>query len=213
MPENIIIVGAGGLGREVAGWMSSEIFGPRIKGFLSDNPRILDNYSIDYPIIGSIDDYVVQEDDVFIMAIGDIGPKKEISNKLISRGAKFKTFIHHTAIVEKTAKIGTGCVVGPFCLISDHVVLDDFVLFGFYASCGHDAKVGKYGVLSPYSTVNGFTVLGDEVFMGTHSSVVARTKVGSNSKISSGTAVMYEVPENCFVVGVPGKNQIIFNKE
>jgi sugar O-acyltransferase (sialic acid O-acetyltransferase NeuD family) len=172
----------------------------------------LDEYNIEYPIIGTIDGYNIQEDDVLVIAIGNVKAKKAVAERLSSREARFKTFIHNSTLVSKTARIGSGCVIGPYCLISDHVVLEDFVMLGFYTSCGHDARVGKYGILSPYATLNGFAILEEEVFMGTHSSIAPGRKVGKNSMISSGTAVMYDVPENCLVVGVPGKHHVMFNK-
>ena len=211
MSERIIIVGAGGFGREVLWWLQEEFFGTDIGGFLSDDPDILSGKDISVPILGTVDSYEVQEGDLFVIAIGNIAAKKAVSERLIAKGAKFTTFIHNTALVSKTAKIGEGCIIGPYSIVSDHAVISDFVMFSFYASCGHDAVIGKYSILSPYATVNGFVVLGDEVFMGTHSSVAAKRTVGNNSMISSGSAAMYDVPDHCFVVGVPGKSQVIFS--
>jgi sugar O-acyltransferase (sialic acid O-acetyltransferase NeuD family) len=220
MEENYIIVGAGGFGRELLGWTKDGsrfygelIYDVKVKGFLSDNPNILDGYSVNRPILGTPDDYEIQDNDVFLMAIGDVKQKKSVASRLEDRGAVFKSYAHPSCIISSTSKIGYGTVVGPFCLISDNVVLDQFVMMGFYASCGHDAHIGAFGILSPYATVNGFTVLEDEVFMGTHSSVIARQRVGKNSKISSGSVAMGSVPENSFVLGVPGKIQTIFTKE
>jgi sugar O-acyltransferase (sialic acid O-acetyltransferase NeuD family) len=208
--EKLVIVGAGGFGREILGWFGSEILGPEVKGFLSDDEHILDNYNLGYHIIGNTFDYKIQPEDRFIMAIGSIQDKKNVSKRLLDRGGEFKTIVHETALLSKTASLGIGCVVGPFALVSDHVKLEDFTMMGFYSSCGHDAQVGKYCILSPYATVNGFTILEDEVFMGTHSSVAARKRIGCNSMISSGSAAMYDVPGRCLVFGVPGKNQVIF---
>jgi len=52
-------------------------------------------------------------------------------------------------LIIPTAKIGEGVVICPYCLISDNVRLDDFIMRNAYASYGHDVKVGKYGILSP----------------------------------------------------------------
>jgi len=208
---NMIIVGAGGLGREVYRMINNSAM-YNLKGFLSDDKDILEGYAIKAPIVGSPFSYIPQKNDRFIMAIGTIDTKKKIVESLESSGAIFKSFVHPSSIVFPTATIGEGSVIFPFCFISDNVVVGEYSMFGFYASCGHDAQVGKYSILSPYATVNGFTVLEDEVFMGTHSSVAARKRVGYKAKISSGSAAMYDVPSNAFVCGVPGKSDIIFNK-
>ena len=205
---NIIIVGAGGFAREVYYWVndtfSKESY--KIKGFLSYNQKDLDGYNIKGGIIGNDDNYKIEENDRFIIAIGDIDIKKRAINKLKKRGAKFISLIHPTALIISTAKIGEGVVICPYCIISDNVQLDDFVMMNTYASCGHDVKVGKYSILSPYVALNGFVKLENEVFVGTHATVISYKKVGFQSKISANSVVMRNVPSKCMVFGVPGKN-------
>lgn len=212
--DNIIIIGAGGFGREVYYWakdtFSNQEF--KIKGFLSNNPRDLDNFDIDVPILEDANTYKIEEKDRFIFAIGDIDTKKRIVTNLKNQGAKFMTLIHPTAVVAKSAYIGEGVIICPFALVSSHVELQDFVMMNFYSSCGHDAKVGKYSILSPYATLNGFTILEPEAFLGTHATVIARKKVGYRSKVSANSVVMHDVPPHTLVYGVPGKNQTIFTE-
>ena len=204
---DIIIIGAGGFGREVYLWTKDSF--PKdqytIKGFLDDNPRILDNYDIDISIIGNLDNYEIKNQDRFLFAVGDIDIKKSLIVRLKRRGAKFLTLIHPGAIVANTAKIGEGVIICPFCLVSDNVLLEDFVMMNVYSSCGHDVKVGSYSILSPYATLNGFVILEDEVFLGTHATVIPYKKVGCKSKISANSVVMRDVPPNKMVFGVPGK--------
>ena len=121
------------------------------------------------------------------------------------RGAKFLTLVHPTAIMANTTKIGEGVIICPFCLVSDNVLLEDFVMLNIYSSCGHDAKVGSYSILSPYATLNGFVILEDEVFLGTHTTVIPYKRVGYKSKISANSVVMRDVATNKIVFGVSGK--------
>lgn len=204
---DITIIGAGGFGREVYLWVKDSF--PKdqytIKGFLDDNPRILNNYNMDIGIIGDLDGYEIKKQDRFVFAIGDIDVKKHLVIKLKEKGAKFLTLIHPTAIVANTAKIGQGVIICPFVTVSDHAQLGDFVMMNIYSSCGHDVKVGDYCILSPYATLNGFVILEDEVFLGTHSTIIPYKKIGYKSKISANSVVMREVPPNKIVFGVPGK--------
>ena len=205
--HDIIIVGAGGFGREVNLWAKDSFSKDqyKIKGFLDDNPRILDNYDMDVGIIGDLNSYEIKNQDRFLFAIGEIDVKKNLVARLKKKGAKFLTLIHPTAIVANTAKIGQGVIVCPFCLVSDNVRLDDFVMMNAYSSCGHDARIGKYCILSSYTAIAGFAVLEDEVFLGTHAAVIPYKKVGYKSKISANSVVMRDVPSNKIVIGVPGK--------
>jgi len=204
---DIIIIGAGGFGREVYLWAKDSF--PKdqytIKGLIDDNPTILDDYNMDINVIGNLDNYKIKKQDRFLFAIGDINGKKSLIIKMKKRGAKFLTLIHPTAIMANTTKIGEGVIICPFCLVSDNVLLEDFVMLNIYSSCGHDAKVGSYCILSPYATLNGFVILEDEVFLGTHSTIISYKKVGYKSKVSANSVVMRDVPPNKIVFGVPGK--------
>lgn len=203
---NIIIVGAGGFAREVYSW-ANDAFSKdnyKIKGFLSYNQKDLDGFNVKVGVLGNDDNYKIDKNDLFIIAIGNIDIKKRAIKRLKKRGAKFISLIHPSSLIVSTAKIGEGVVICPHCLISDNVRVGDFVMMNTYASCGHDAKVGKYCILSPYATLNGFVILEDEVFVGTHATVIAYKKVGSQSKISANSVVMKDVLANRTVIGVPG---------
>lgn len=209
---NVIIIGAGGFGREVYQWAKDSFDENeyKIKGFLSNKPDDLKDFEIDVGILGDDDNYKINEKDRFLFAIGNIDAKKRIIKNLKERGAQFITLIHKTSVVARNVKIGEGVIICPFVTVSDSVVLDDFVMLNFYSSCGHDSKIGKYSILSPYSTTNGFVTLEDEVFLGTHSTVTAYKKIGYRSKVSANSVAMYDVPSHTFVYGVPGKNKTIF---
>jgi sugar O-acyltransferase (sialic acid O-acetyltransferase NeuD family) len=209
---DVIIVGAGGFGREVYHWAKDSLAATqyRIKGFLSHHPEDLEGFGLEEKILGDDVTYAVQENDRFLLAIGDIEAKKRIIERMKARQGKFISLIHPTAIVKSSARIGEGVILCPFVLVSDHVVLGDFVMMNFYSSCGHDAKVGKYGIFSPYATVNGFVTMDDEVFLGTHATVTGYRRVGLGAKISANSVAMHDVPARAFVFGVPGKIKTIF---
>ena len=212
--NNLIIVGAGGFGREVYSWLrdrinhcvGSEGEGFQLKGFLSNNPNDLNDFKISIGILGDPDEYVPEQDDQFVLAIGNIADRKRIVMGMKDRGARFFTLIHPTAVVADSAVLGDGVVICPFAVVSANVILGDFTMLNFYASCGHDAHIGNFCVLSPYATVNGFSILEDEVFLGTHTTVIAEKRVGFRAKVSANSVVTRDTPAHNLVVGVPGKN-------
>ena len=71
--KNLIIIGAGGMGRTVySNALESIGYGKVfvVKGFIDDNQQALDGFHNYPPVIGSIRDYQPQEDDVFVSSIG-----------------------------------------------------------------------------------------------------------------------------------------------
>ena len=119
--KDLIIVGAGGLGREVL-QMCMEINGLancwNIKGFINDDLHALDGFECKYSIIGTIKDWQPKENEVFVFAIAAPRAKEKLVNSLLERGAIFETVISPRAFVADNAQIGQGVVISPFCYIS-----------------------------------------------------------------------------------------------
>jgi sugar O-acyltransferase (sialic acid O-acetyltransferase NeuD family) len=212
--HDLIIVGAGGFGRELRQLVQYcfPTGSYRIKGFLSSNPRDLEGHNVAEPIIDDPHRYSPRENDRFLLAVGDIEHRKSITTALKTKGATFLSMVHPTALVDNAASIGEGCVIYPYAIVMNEARLDDFVLLNLYASAGHDTQVGKYCNLCPYATMNGFAVLEDEVYMGTHSSLLPECRVGRGSKISAGSVAAHNVEPYSLVFGVPGKHVPLVRK-
>ena len=208
---DIVIVGAGGCGRELYE-MVPETYAPeeyRVKGFLSDYPKDLDAFPAIKnvaPIIGTIKDYVPQENDRFVLALGTPQDRKNIALALKSRGAKFISLIHPLARVSPTAQIGEGVVVYPFAMINTGVRVGECCLFNAYSGCGHDAVVGAYSVLAPSAGVLGYAQTGECCFLSTHAMLAPKKKLGDGGVIAANSAALRNAPNDALVMGVPGKN-------
>jgi len=213
--HDLVIVGAGAFARELYHFLPKS-FAPgsvKLKGFLSNNSHDLDKFSIPEPILSDPEAYKPQPNDRFLLAIGQIEPRKRVVETLKSRGAVFLTMIHPTAYVDPGAVMGEGCIVYPFATIMNDVHIGDFVMLNIYSSAGHDTQIGSYSNLSPYATMNGFSVLEEEVFLGTHSSVLAYHRVGKGSKVSANSSVTQDVKPNTLVFGVPGRHVPMLRKQ
>lgn len=210
LPPNvrrILIVGAGGFGREVLQWArdawpdQSDI----LKGFLSAESSILDGRDCGIGIIGSPETHCPAEGDAYLLAIGVPYARRRVAESLIARGAKFITLVHPTAIVASSANIGDGCIICPYSVVSDSARLGRFVAMNYYSSLGHDAAAGDFAVLSPYAALGGHAQVEHDVFLGLHASVGPGKTVGARSKVSANSCVLTSAPCDSLVFGVPGK--------
>lgn len=205
--KEIIILGAGGTGREVMEFCE-DIFSDenyRIKGFLSDVLDVLDGLDVPYPLLGTIKDYKIQEDDRFILAIGDVAGRRKIAENILAQGGKFLTFIHPSAQVCRSAKIGQGVIIFPFAYVGANSNVGDFCFINLHAACGHDVKLGAFSELAPYSVVAGGCQTGEECFLALHAVVAPKVILGNRVVISQGSATQKNQPDDSLVVGVPGK--------
>ena len=205
--DRIIIVGAGGFGREVLQWARHawHEHQRKIAGFLSDDPQKLDGHSTGLPILGSPADFEPRPGDYLLLGIGIPGVRRGVAEQLQARGAKFLTLIHPTAIVADAATIGVGTVICPYAVVSDAVRLGRFVLVNYHASLGHDAEAGDYVVLSPYATLGGYAAVGPDVFLAIHATVGPNVSLGAGTAVSANSAALSEAPARSFVFGVPGR--------
>lgn len=84
--KDLIIVGAGGFGRELLQWCKEiNAVEPRwnIKGFIDDNRAALDGYECDFGVIGAISDWVPDENEEFVVALGFPAVKRRVIESLV----------------------------------------------------------------------------------------------------------------------------------
>lgn len=208
MNHRLIIVGAGGFGREVLQWVSAASEPQRRWGqvaFLDQRPDALSSFGLDELLIGAPASYVPSERDLFLCAIGDPRTKLRVTQSLRASGAKFTTFVHPTAIVGARVTIGPGTIVCPGAVLTTDATIGDDVHVNVYATIGHDVRIGRGCTLSSHVDVTGGAILEEGVFLGTHASVLPSVRVGAYATIGAGSVAMRNVPPGATVVGVPAR--------
>jgi sugar O-acyltransferase (sialic acid O-acetyltransferase NeuD family) len=205
--SRILIVGAGGFGREVLHWARDAWpeQSSRIAGFLSAERDRLTCHDGSLEIIADPDRYEPQAGDALLLAIGIPLVRRQVAESLRSRGAKFLTLVHPKAIVAPTAAIGEGAIICPYSIVSDSARVGAFVLMNYHSSLGHDASAGDHAVLSPYATLGGNAYIGDDVFLGLHASVGPGRKIGARSKVSANSCALSDAPPDSIIYGAPGR--------
>jgi sugar O-acyltransferase (sialic acid O-acetyltransferase NeuD family) len=210
--HNIVIVGAGGFGREVASflWDCFSRDDYQLKGFLGKDETTPEGCVPGANLIGDPDTYQPCADDRFILAIGPMEVRRRIAEVLMNKAARFLTMVHPSTTVVDSATIGTGVILYPNSFVSNTAVLDDYAHLSLFASVGHDGYVGKFSMLSPYSTLNGFASVANDVFVGSHATIGPGTVVGEHCVISANSSVLRDIPPNRFVFGVPARQTAKF---
>jgi serine O-acetyltransferase len=113
--------------------------------------------------------------------------------RIISIWARFRTGIeiHQGAEIGRGLFIdhGMGVVIGETAVLGDNVTIYQGVTLG-----GTGKKRGKR-----------HPTIGDNVVLAAGAKVLGDITIGDNTKIGAGSVVLHDVPENCTVVGVPGR--------
>lgn len=212
--KHLIIIGARGFGREVYhSAIESKGYGLEfdIKGYLDDKVDALTEYNGYPPIIGTVESYQMQEDDVFICALGDVKWKKHYAQIILDKGGKFISLIHERAEISKNVLIGDGCIICPQSRISCDVSLGDFVTIQPYVFVGHDAKINDWCHVNTNVSISGFVTLSEGVTIHTSAVLVPKILIGENSIVGAGSVALNDVPANATVFGNPAR--AIFHRE
>lgn len=126
------------------------------------------------------------------------------AHKLYQKGH----FYRARKISQKTAR-KTGIEIHPGAQIGEGLFIDH----GHGVVIGETAIIGNNVTLYQGVTLGGtgkeqgkrHPTLGDNIMVGAGAKVLGSVTIGNNCKIGAGSVVVKDVPDNCTVVGVPGR--------
>ena len=206
--KNLVIIGAGGFGREMFATAREAVgYGETftVKGFLDGNPSALDGFS-GYPeIIGTPETYQIEENDVFITALGSIAARRRCAAMIEERGGRFISVIH------RSASIGPNVTVGDGSLVAHNVVLTADIKVGRHSCVFHGTVIGHDTVLEDFTHVYSLVSVGGGVRIAEGASVfpgariVPRVEIGAGATVGIGSAVVRSVAPGVTMFGVPAE--------
>ena len=205
--KDIVIIGAGGFGREVA-WLIEDINKVNnewnIVGFVDDNKSIQGTQINGYKVVGDID--WLEKQEVFVVnAIGDPIIKKKVMDKLDGSKNKYPVLIHPSVICSDRVSFGEGSIICAGNIITVNIEIGKHVIINLDCTIGHDANIGDYSTVLPSVNVSGFVKTEECVSVGTGSAVIQGVNIGRNTVVGAGAVVVKDLPANCTAVGSPAK--------
>lgn len=206
--KHLLIIGARGWGREVyaqAKFSIGYLEEYDIKGFLDDKTDALDGMDGYPPILGSVENYSPQSDDVFVCALGDNAWRKHYAEIILKKGGQFINLIHKKSYIGQNTILGNGCVIGREVGISCDIIIGDFVNFQPHVTIGHDARVGSFCSLGNKSFMGGGAIIDDGTIVQTGAIILPHIKVGKNCTVGAGAVVIKKVKDGDIVFGNPAK--------
>lgn len=206
--KHLIIIGVGGFAREVY-WHAQDSLGYGtewdLKGFLDGDVKLsADEYEkLSLSVLGDIDNYDIQDDDVFICAVGEPVIKEKLVKRMLERGAKFLNLIHRTALICETSQMGVGNILSPYTCLSDHVVIGNYVTINASSGMGHDSKLGDFSTLSSGVDIMGNAHIGRLVFFSGGAKALPHSNVEDDVYVGVGSVVFKRIKKGRRVFGNP----------
>lgn len=208
--RSVVIVGAGGFGREVL-----EIFKDEnriskswnILGFVDENRQLHGKVLNGYPVLGGLDWLRAHNSENLgcVVAIGTCETRKQVVERLEEIGVNFHNAVHPSVIMSDSVQMGTDVIICAGSILTVNIKIGDHVHININSTIGHDAVIGRYCTINPIVAINGNNHLGEGVYVGTGATFIQGISIGSWSTIGAGAVVIGDIPEKVTAVGVPAK--------
>lgn len=208
MKEIYIILGVGG---------STPVFmdmalscGYKIVGLYHYNSDRTGEIEHGYPIMGSFNDLFKADitGRSFLLSQGNMRIRKEITDKIVSRGGIVPTLIHPSAEISNFAKISDkGVVIGAKCVVQADVEIKSNSVIRDMALVCHQTSIGNYVFVGPMALVGAHIHVDDFAFIGQDALLVSGKvgNVGANSLVGAGAVATKKIPSDVVVVGSPAR--------
>ena len=152
MSKPIVIVGAGGLGKEIA-CLINDLLDFELVGFYDDGLPVGQTILGKFPVLGSTQNLIDSQEELAVaIAFGNPSTRKKVWEKLqVNSNLSFPILIHPQALLMNKERIalGQGTVIFPFSILTTDIILGDNCLVQTRASVHHDVNVGSHSVIMP----------------------------------------------------------------
>lgn len=206
--KDLVIIGAGGFGRELSDIVERiNLIEPtwNLLGFIDDGipaGQIVDSY----PIIGTVDYLNSVDKELYaICALGVSKTRAKIISRISNPNIKYATIINPNALIYRDSYVGEGSVICGGTIATVNVKVGKHVIVNINCTLGHDDVIEDYCVINPGVNVSGNVVLGEMSDLGTGSKVLQGTKVVSGTVVGASGVVLKDITEPGTYVGVPVK--------
>ena len=210
----LIIVGAGGFGREeldVVAAINRASAKPKfnVLGVVDANPSAqnlarLETRGVVY--LGTDCDWLsgaVRSE--YLVGIGNPAVRQRVDAAFSLAGFSAATAVHPAATIGSAVTIGEGSIVCGGVQISTNVTLGRHVHINPNATIGHDAVLQDFVSVNPAATVSGEVVVSRCALIGAAAVILQGLRVGSAALVGASACVTSDVQDGLTVKGVPAR--------
>lgn len=213
--KQIIILGAGGHGKEVSSYIRDlSARGERIRpvGFVDEHkPRgpwgateVLGGFDELQSILSRAADSAM----LYITAVGNNRLRSEFVRKLEGlnvRNLPAWTLRHPHSVVGHDVEIGEGTCLAPGSIITTSVRIGKHCIVNVNASVSHDSIIGDFTNINPGAVIAGNVRIGQGCYIGAGATVIEKLAIGDWAVIGAGAVVINDIPPRVTAVGVPAR--------
>lgn len=151
-------------------------------------------------------DYFKNVDNRFTIGIGNPILRKKLSDDFLELGGVFTSTISPKSSIGSFGnRLGNGVNMMTGTVITNDITIGDGVIVNLNCTIGHDCEIENFVEISPGVNISGNCKIGAFSVLGTNVTVLPKITIGKNVIVGAGSVITKDVPDNCLVVGIPGK--------
>lgn len=214
MAEPLVVVGAGGFGREtldVIDAVNAHAIEPvwDVRGVVDDSPTTVNLERLrrrGVSFLGATDVPLAWPKPVhYIIGIGSPTVRRLIADRYDAADFKAASLVHPAATLGFDVQVGGGAVICAGARVTTNIRLGRHVHLNPNVTVGHDTILGDFVSMNPASSVSGDCVIADEVLIGVAAVVLNQLRIGAGSTVGGSACVVRNVASNTVVAGVPAR--------
>lgn len=209
--KDILIVGHGGLAREVA-FLIGEInrATPRwnLLGYIGSDTKSVSKTVSRHTVRGT-DEWLSKstKEIAVAIAIGQPSLLRTLHERFRQNpGLSFPNLIHPSVTGDwERIAMDSGNIVLNNASFTTDIKLGSLNIINPGATIAHDCVLGSYNLINPGASLSGEVMLGDEILIGTGARVLQQLRLCSRSVIGAGAVVTRSIDKPGVYIGVPAR--------
>ncbi|AWB91436.1 acetyltransferase [Aeromicrobium chenweiae] len=205
--DNLILIGAGGLAREVGEAVAAS-GRYHILGVVDDDPALHGTSVGGMPVLGGLDQVFWDRSSYVVVCTGQGRTRQAIVARLADHDigpSRFGTVVHPSVHVPPSCFLGVGSVLLAHVAITADARIGRHVVAMPNVTVTHDDVVGDYATLCAGVSLAGGVTVGAGAYLGTNASVRQDVHVGADSTLGMGSTLLDDLPDGETWVGVPAR--------
>lgn len=199
----VVIIGAGGFGREVVNVLTGLWGSDNLLGFIDDGD--VDDAALERlgaPFLGTVD-ALAELDASYLIGIGNPATRRSVDDRAARHASPLSAVVDPSATIGGDVHLGPGTIVCPHAALTTNINAGRHLHVNLSATIGHDCTIGDYVTLAPAVNISGNVTVGDGVEFGTAAIVLPGLTIGAGSMVGAGAVATKNVEPGTTVIGVP----------